>query len=184
MGRKSDYSDDFKLEVVEYAERTNVAEASRHFDVHRHSVTKWVKDREEIRKSIAVATTAQAITKLSDKDLKEIKDVRQQLLSIGNLEERKAIVGAQVEKLLIVVVNMLEAHPNLAEIHPKDLSKIMIDLNTIKKDLYNEPTVVVEYRAGWMERVVMVLSELVSKETLSEFINKMEVAEAKYDEIS
>jgi len=61
------------------------------------------------------------------------------------------------------------------------LSKIMADLHAVRKELSNEPTVIIEYRNQWMEQVLGVLQEFVSPEDLRAFVKKMEAVEADYD---
>jgi hypothetical protein len=91
------------------------------------------------------------------------------------------MMSAQVEMILWRVIKLLESHPDLDAIHPKDLSKVMGDLHTIRKELSNEPTVIIEYRNQWMERVLSVLQDFLDTETLREFVKKMEAVEAEYE---
>jgi len=91
------------------------------------------------------------------------------------------MMSAQVEFILWKVVRLLENHPDLDAIHPKDLSKIMADLHAVRKELSNEPTVIIEYRNQWMEQVLSVLQEFLDADSLRAFAQKMEAVEADYE---
>lgn len=99
----------------------------------------------------------------------------------GNLERRKQLLSSQVEYILWRVVRLLENHPDLSAISPKDLSKVMTDLHAVRKELSNEPTVIVEYRNEWMERVLQVLQEFLGDDELRAFASKMQSVEAEYE---
>jgi hypothetical protein len=91
------------------------------------------------------------------------------------------MMSAQVEFILWKVIKLLESHEDLDRVHPKDLSKIMGDLHSVRKELSNEPTVIIEYRNQWMERVLSVLQEFLDTEQLREFASKMQAVEAEYE---
>ena len=97
------------------------------------------------------------------------------------MEKRKQLLSAHVEYILWKVVKLLENHPDLDGIHPKDLSKIMSDLHSVRKELSNEPTIIVEYRNEWMGRVLSVLQDFMGEEDLREFAKKMQAVEAEYE---
>jgi len=113
--------------------------------------------------------------------LKGVEEYADLLAQKGNLEKRKQLLSGQVEFILWKVVKLLENHPDLDGVHPKDLSKIMGDLHSVRKELSNEPTIIIEYRNEWMERVLSVLQEFLDEEKMREFAKKMEAVEADYE---
>ena len=103
------------------------------------------------------------------------------LQQIGTLEERKESIGAVVEYNLMRVIQMLESHPDLSDIHPNDLSKIMIDLNSVRKDMNNEPTIIIEYKNKVREQTLQVLQDFLDLDQLKEFAKRMEAIETDYE---
>lgn len=180
MARR-EYTDAEKWEVLKYAEKENISQAAKKFKVNRQSIYNWMEDRDTIETHVALQSKSMAVAKkvLSDDALMDFSNYKDLLSRIGTLEERKRDLAAKVEYNLGRVIDYLEKHPDLSDVHPKDLSKIMLDLNVIKKDLYNEPTVIVEYRNRWMEGVLHVLKEFLGESELRQFVNKMGSVEAQ-----
>lgn len=162
----------------------NVSKVAEKYDVTRATIYNWQKSEEEIRASLAQDSALQAIkeSKLVQTDiLKDVERYSELLAAKGNLEKRKQLLSAQVEFILWKVVRLLEDHEALDQIHPKDLSKIMSDLHSVRKELSNEPTIIIEYRNEWMERVLSVLQEFLDADSLREFAKKMQAVEAEYE---
>lgn len=164
----------------------NVSKVAEKYDITRATIYNWQKIEDEIRKSLAQDSALQAIkeSKLVQTDiLKDVERYSELLSAKGNLEKRKQLLSSQVEFILWKVVRLLEDHEALDQIHPKDLSKIMSDLHSVRKELSNEPTIIIEYRTQWMERVLSVLNEFLDESSLREFANKMQAVEAEYEVI-
>lgn len=174
-----------KAEVLDECVRMgNVSKVAEKYGVTRATVYNWQKDEENIRKELAHDTALlnikQAMPVESDV-LANVQSYADLLSQKGNIERRKQLMSAQVEFILWKVVKLLEEHPDLDGIHPKDLSKIMGDLHQVRKELSNEPTVIIEYRNQWMERVLGVLSDFLDEDTMREFVGKMKAVEAEYE---
>lgn len=162
----------------------NVSKVAEKYDVTRATIYNWQKSEDEIMKSLSQDSSLLAIkeSRLIDSDiLKDVERYADLLSAKGALEKRKQLLSAQVEFILWKVVKLLETHEALEDIHPKDLSKIMSDLHAVRKELSNEPTVIIEYRNQWMERVLSVLNEYLDTDQLREFVNKMQAVEAEYE---
>lgn len=168
----------------EVAKVGNVSKVAEKFDITRATIYNWQRKEDEIRKGLSKDTALKAIREsfaLEDSILKDVDSYAELLNQKGALEQRKQMMSAQVEYILWKVVKVLENHPDLDAIHPKDLSKIMTDLHGVRKELSNEPTVIIEYRNQWMEQVLSVLNEFVEPDQLREFVKKMEAVEADFE---
>ena len=86
--------------------------------------------------------------------------------------------------MLIKITTLLERHPDLDEIHPKDLSKIMKDLHDVRKELSNEPAIIIEYKNKIKEQTLQVLQDFLDIDQLKEFASRMESIEADYEVLS
>lgn len=174
-----------KAEILDECKRVgNVSKVAEKYDITRASIYNWQKQEMEIRESLAQDTALKAIRQSMPLEVDILKDVESyaELLSEkGALEKRKQLLSAHVEYILWKVVKLLENHPDLDGIHPKDLSKIMSDLHSVRKELSNEPTIIVEYRNEWMGRVLSVLQDFMGEEDLREFAKKMQAVEAEYE---
>jgi adenine-specific DNA methylase len=113
--------------------------------------------------------------------LKQLESYKHTLGDIGTLEERKEKLSAKVEFILVKITTLLENHPDLDSIHPKDLSRIMKDLHDVRKELSNEPTIIIEYKNKLREQTLQVLQDFLNIEQLKEFANRMEAIEADYE---
>lgn len=174
-----------KIEVLDEVKSTgNLSKVAEKFDITRATIYNWQKSEDALRESLAQDTALRSIKDsipLEADILKDVETYAELLNQKGALEARKQMMSAQVEMLLWRTIKLLESHPDLDAIHPKDLSKIMGDLHTIRKELSNEPTVIIEYRNQWMEQVLGVLQEFVDNDTLREFVKKMEAVEADFE---
>jgi chromosome segregation and condensation protein ScpB len=83
--------------------------------------------------------------------------------------------------MLVKITSLLENHPDLDAIHPKDLSKIMKDLHDVRKELSNEPTIIIEYKNKMREQTLQVLQDYLNIDQLRDFAQKMEAIEADYE---
>ena len=174
-----------KAEILDECERVgNVTKVAEKYGITRASIHNWRKQEKEIRDSLAHDTALKALRSsmpVESEVLEGIGEYADLLSRKGALEKRKQLLSAQVEFILWKVVRLLENHPDLDGIHPKDLSRIMGDLHQVRKELSNEPTVVIEYRNEWMERVLGVLREFLGDEQLREFVSRMQAVEADYE---
>jgi len=179
------FSNRQKAEILDECIKVgNVSKVAEKYDITRATIYNWQKKEDEIRESLAQDTALRAIRDSVSVEAGVLKDIEQysQLLSAkGNLEKRKQLLSSQVEFILWKVVNLLETHPDLDSVHPKDLSKIMGDLHSVRKELSNEPTVIIEYRNQWMERVLSVLQEFLDVDQMRDFAQKMQAVEAEYE---
>lgn len=176
-----------KAQILDECTTTgNVSKVAEKYGITRATIYNWQKKEEEIRKSLAQDTALRAIKESLPVESGVLKDVEEYAVLLaekGALEQRKQMMSAQVEFILWKVIKLLESHEDLDRVHPKDLSKIMGDLHSVRKELSNEPTVIIEYRNQWMERVLQVLSEFLDAESLRAFANKMQAVEAEYEVI-
>lgn len=173
-----------KLEAVRLAKNGNISQVARQYDVTRSTLYKWIEKADNL--SVEMTEAEKLLQKKSEAVKKEVAHVienaqRKEVLlkEIGDLESRKHTMAHYVESTLMEVVDHLSTHPSLHEQAPKDLVVIMEKLNAVKKDLYNEPTVIIEYRNSWMEQVLRVLLSMQGKNFINEFVQKMsEIEEA------
>ena len=174
-----------KAEILDEVKKVgNVSKVAQKFDITRATVYNWQKNEDDIRSSLAADTALRAVKEsypLESEVLKDVQEYAELLNKKGALEQRKQMMSAQVEFILWKVVRLLENHPDLDAIHPKDLSKVMTDLHAVRKELSNEPTVIIEYRNQWMEQVLSVLGEFMDQDSLRAFAKKMEAVEADYE---
>lgn len=174
-----------KLAILDECVKTgNVSKVAEKYDVARATIYNWQRAEKDIRRDNAhdgaLRSLKESLMARGDV-LKNIEEYSELLAQKGALEKRKQLLSGHVEYILWRVVGLLERHPDLDSIHPKDLSKIMGDLHSVRKELSNEPTVIVEYRNTWMERVLQVLGEFLGEDQLREFVKRMEAVEAEYE---
>ena len=158
----------------------NVSKVAEKWGVSRQTIYNWKSERETLDKQIVIENQVQQVKEDSyfDRDvLQELNQYRSTLQFLGTLEERKEKLSAKVEFMLIKITSMLERHPDLDEIHPKDLSKIMKDLHDVRKELSNEPAIIIEYKHRIMEQTMQILQDFLNMEQLEEFAKKMESIE-------
>jgi len=174
-----------KAEILDEVKTVgNVSKVAQKFDITRATIYNWQKNEEDIRSSLAQDTALRAIREsmpIEADVLKGVEEYSDLLAKKGALEQRKQLMSSQVEFILWKTIKLLEEHPDLDSVHPKDLSKIMGDLHSVRKELSNEPTIIIEYRNQWMERVLSVLGDFLNEESLREFVQKMEAVEADYE---
>jgi len=179
------FSNRQKAEILDECKKVgNVSKVAQKFDITRATIYNWQKSEDKIREALGQDTALKAIKDsfpLEEGVLKGVEEYADLLAKKGALENRKQMMSAQVEYILWKVVKLLENHEDLDRVHPKDLSKIMSDLHGIRKELSNEPTVIIEYRNQWMEQVLSVLNEFLDTEQIREFAQKMEAVEADFE---
>jgi len=185
MAKIKQFSNSEKAMILAECKRVgNVSKVAEKYNITRATIYNWQKSEDDIHESVAQDSSLTAIKESRLVDIDVLKDVERYadlLAAKGALEKRKQLLSAQVEFILWKVVKLLETHEALDEIHPKDLSKIMSDLHAVRKELSNEPTVIIEYRNQWMERVLSVLQEYLDTEELRAFATKMQAVEAEYE---
>lgn len=174
-----------KAEILDECTKVgNVSKVADKYEITRATIYNWREREDEIRKDLARDTALVAIRDslpIEADVLRGVEEYADLLAQKGNLEKRKQLLSGQVEFILWKVVKLLESHPDLDGVHPKDLSKIMGDLHQVRKELSNEPTIIIEYRNQWMERVLSVLHEFLDEDAMREFAKKMEAVEAEYE---
>ena len=162
----------------------NVSKVAEKWGVSRQVIYNWKKQRSKLEDEIKIQEQAKDVVARSQFDpelLKDLEQYRNTLSFIGTLEERKEKLSAKVEYMLIKITTLLENHPDLDEIHPKDLSKIMKDLHDVRKELSNEPTIIIEYRNKVREQTLQVLQDFLNLDQLKEFAKRMEAIETDYE---
>lgn len=174
-----------KANVLDEVKRQGgVSKVAEKFGITRATIYNWQKKEAEIRDSLSQDMALEAVKQSLGETgavLDSVGSYAELLERTGDLERRKKYLSAQVEFILWKVVRALESHEDLTKIHPKDMSKIMTDLHAVRKDLSNEPTVIIEYRNTWLELVLQVLREFLDEEQLRDFVSKMEAVEADYE---
>ena len=162
----------------------NVSKVAEKWGVSRQVIYNWKKQRSKIEDEIKIQEQAKDVVARSQFDpelLKDLEQYRNTLSFIGTLEQRKEKLSAKVEYMLIKITTLLENHPDLDEIHPKDLSKIMKDLHDVRKELSNEPTIIIEYKNKVREQTLQVLQDFLDLDQLKEFAKRMEAIETDYE---
>lgn len=162
----------------------NVSKVAEKWGVSRQSIYNWQAQRSKLEDAMRIQEQAKDVVTRSKFDpelLKDLEQYRNTLQFIGHLEERKEQLSAKVEFMLIKVTSLLENHPDLDSIHPKDLSKIMKDLHDVRKELSNEPTIIIEYKNKLREQTLQVLQDFLNLDQLKEFVQRMEAIEADYE---
>ena len=146
----NEFSPEEKVAILREIEvMGNVSKVAEKWGVSRQSIYNWQAQRRNLDEEIMIREQAKDVVARSKFDpelLKDLEQYRNTLQFIGTLEERKEKMSAKVEFMLIKITTLLENHPDLDEIHPKDLSKIMKDLHDVRKELSNEPTIIIEYK--------------------------------------
>ena len=162
----------------------NVSKVAEKWGVSRQAIYNWKAQRKNLDEEIIIREQAKDVvtrSKFEPELLKDLEQYRNTLQFIGTLEERKEKMSAKVEFMLIKITTLLENHPDLDEIHPKDLSKIMKDLHDVRKELSNEPTIIIEYKNKLREQTLQVLQDFLNLDQLKEFASRMEAIEADYE---
>jgi transposase-like protein len=162
----------------------NVSKVAEKWGVSRQSIYNWQAQRSKLDDEIKIQEQAKDVVTRSKFDpelLKDLEQYRNTLQFIGHLEERKEQLSAKVEFMLIKITSLLENHPDLDSIHPKDLSKIMKDLHDVRKELSNEPTIIIEYKNKIREQTLQVLQDFLDLDQLKEFAKRMEAIETDYE---
>ena len=181
----NEFSPEEKVAILREIEvMGNVSKVAEKWGVSRQSIYNWQAQRRNLDEEIIIREQAKDVVARSKFDpelLKDLEQYRNTLQFIGTLEERKEKMSAKVEFMLIKITTLLENHPDLDEIHPKDLSKIMKDLHDVRKELSNEPTIIIEYKNKLREQTLQVLQDFLNLDQLKEFASRMEAIEADYE---
>ena len=181
----NEFSPEEKVAILREIEvMGNVSKVAEKWGVSRQAIYNWKAQRKNLDEEIIIREQAKDVVARSKFDpelLKDLEQYRNTLQFIGTLEERKEKMSAKVEFMLIKITTLLENHPDLDEIHPKDLSKIMKDLHDVRKELSNEPTIIIEYKNKLREQTLQVLQDFLNLDQLKEFASRMEAIEADYE---
>ena len=181
----NEFTPDEKVAILREIEVLgNVSKVAEKWGVSRQSIYNWQAQRSKLEDDMRIQEQAKDVVTRSKFDpelLKDLEQYRNTLQFIGHLEERKEQLSAKVEFMLIKVTTLLENHPDLDAIHPKDLSKIMKDLHDVRKELSNEPTIIIEYKNKLREQTLQVLQDFLDLDQLKEFVQRMEAIEADYE---
>lgn len=188
-----EYTSTFKAQVLDAVRKwDNIAKVSREYEVTRQTIYKWIDHEEEIKgsvgKEIEYARKGDELIRKMEQVLPDNIEEADRYLEVlrryGTARERKQKMNARVEALLWTVLRALEKHPQLEDVHPKDLSKIMGDLETVREKLAGEPTVIVEERNRMKEIVFVAVRDLFGSEAvpkLAERIENMQEAEIEIE---
>ena len=181
----SEFSPQEKVEILRDIDIIgNVSKVAQKWGVSRQTIYNWKAERKHIDDEIDFIEKSKNLPEVSKFDpelLKDLDQYRNTLQFIGTLEERKEKLSAKVEFMLMKITTLLESHPDLDAIHPKDLSKIMKDLHDVRKELSNEPTIIIEYKNKVREQTLQVLQDFLNLDQLREFAQRMEAIEADYE---
>ena len=181
----SEFSPQEKVEILRDIDIIgNVSKVAQKWGVSRQTIYNWKAERKHIDDEIEFIEKTKNLPEVSKFDpelLKDLDQYRNTLQFIGTLEERKEKLSAKVEFMLVKITTLLENHPDLDAIHPKDLSKIMKDLHDVRKELSNEPTIIIEYKNKVREQTLQVLQDFLNMDQLREFAQRMEAIEADYE---
>lgn len=185
--KATDFSDSEKMEVLQDCDMLgSVSKVSDKWGVSRQTIYNWKKERVSIQTKADERVKIQNAREgylVDDEVLQGISTYKQLMSRVGALEDRKEKLSAKVEFILVRVVDILEKHPNLSDIHPKDLSKIMKDLHDVRKELSNEPTIIIEFKNKVREQALQILQDFLTIEQLKEFVKRMEAVEVDYEEL-
>ena len=185
--KATDFSDSEKMEVLQDCDMLgSVSKVSDKWGVSRQTIYNWKKERVSIQTKADERVKIQSAREgylVDDEVLQGISTYKQLMSRVGALEDRKEKLSAKVEFILVRVVDILEKHPNLSDIHPKDLSKIMKDLHDVRKELSNEPTIIIEFKNKVREQALQILQDFLTIEQLKEFVKRMEAVEVDYEEL-
>ena len=185
--KATDFSDSEKMEVLQDCDMLgSVSKVSEKWGVSRQTIYNWKKERVSIQTKADERVKIQSAREgylVDDEVLQGISTYKQLMSRVGALEDRKEKLSAKVEFILVRVVDILEKHPNLSDIHPKDLSKIMKDLHDVRKELSNEPTIIIEFKNKVREQALQILQDFLTIEQLKEFVKRMEAVEVDYEEL-
>ena len=178
VGNK-EFSPEEKVEILkDISVIGNVSKVAQKWGVSRQTIYNWKAERSELDDQIILRENK---PDFDSKALTEIDKYRDVLSDLGTLEQRKEKMSAKVEFMLMKITTLLENHPDLDAIHPKDLSKIMKDLHDVRKELSNEPTIIIEYKNKVREQTLQVLQDFLNLDQLREFAQRMEAIEADYE---
>ena len=156
----------------------NVSKVAEKWGVSRQSIYNWKSERSKLDEEIILRENVPSISQDAIVDIEKYKNI---LSDLGSLEQRKEKMAAKVEFMLMKITTLLENHPDLDAIHPKDLSKIMKDLHDVRKEISNEPSIIIEYKNKMREQTLQVLQDYLNIDQLREFAQKMEAIEADYE---
>lgn len=196
---KDQYSAGFKLTVINDADQwDNVSRAAETHNVSRKSIYEWIERREDIEKEakaeaeresedISITKRRRDILDRIDKYLPDTIDSADRYLQMlkerGTVSERKEMLNAIVEGTLWQVVEALE-DKELGDVHPKDLSKIMMDLEKVRGKLAGEPDFIIEERNKMKNLVVVAAKDLFGEDKARNLIEKIDkMASAEYEEV-
>ena len=178
VGNK-EFSPEEKVEILkDISVIGNVSKVAQKWGVSRQTIYNWKAERSELDDQIILRENK---PDFDSKALTEIDKYRDVLSDLGTLEQRKEKMSAKVEFMLMKITTLLENHPDLDAIHPKDLSKIMKDLHDVRKELSNEPTIIIEYKNKVREQTLQVLQDFLNLDQLREFAQRMEAIEVDYE---
>lgn len=174
-----EFSPEEKVEILkDISVIGNVSKVAQKWGVSRQTIYNWKAERSELDDQIILRENKPDFDR---KTLTEIDKYRDVLSDLGTLEQRKEKMSAKVEFMLMKITTLLENHPDLDAIHPKDLSKIMKDLHDVRKELSNEPTIIIEYKNKVREQTLQVLQDFLNLDQLREFAQRMEAIEVDYE---
>jgi len=179
-----------KVEVIRHAEKYgNKADTARKFDISRKTVTNWCKDKEAIMEayeSQIVNPSPLEVLPSANESLEvvhqKVGEYLERLLSLDDLEQRKRVYVAGVEKVMWDFLDLLD-RSDKTKMRPNDIIKAMKEANEVREKLAGEPSVIIEYRAKFQVDVLKVLQDI-APDIIEEFVTRMEMLEeAEFSEI-
>ncbi len=170
---KSKYTHDQKLEAIALARVGNKSAVAKQYGITRATLYKWIEQEEFLHSSSEEAAVTVAID--LNNAMTKIAEDKVDLDRHGEYDARKKLMASALEAELIRKVSIMtqQTDEKFIMMSPKDQITFLEKANAIKKDLYDEPTMIIEYRNNWMEQVIKVLSKMMDRNQLTTFVEKM-----------
>ena len=186
------YEDEFKLEVVGYAEEHGQSAAGRKYDITRRTVYNWIQDKEKIEARLEAyekglaergekeVPVSEAVVRIEDL-MAGWRGIESRLESIDTIDRRKRLFMGALEKVMADVLHLLDTVEK-RDMKPVDMMKVLKEANEVREKLAGDPSVIIEVRHKVREDVIRVLSDkYLDDAQIDEFVRDMErIEEADY----
>jgi len=93
---------------------------------------------------------------------------------MGSLAERKRYISSVLEELILRMIDHLNDMETFLEVHPKDLAKMVKDLEAVRAKLSGEPTVIIEERLRIKKMVLVAMQQEFGDEAAARLVDKLE----------
>lgn len=171
----SEYSLEQQVRVLDRIQSETQKAVAADEGMTTRTIMNWKKQEDEIRKSfrevearrsgaLDVDTSMGAIAEYEKKYLQRLSD-------LGDLEERKKVFVAGIEKVMWDHLDMLDKQ-KFDEIKPDVRVRMLKDMNEMREKLSGEPSVVMEYRYKFQMVVMEVVKDMIP-DRAEEFLDKV-----------